>query len=36
NDVATAVKPELLLDPQNDPETGYNVVNYSFALDKED
>ncbi|MFV8382438.1 catechol 1,2-dioxygenase [Corynebacterium hindlerae] len=35
NDVATAVKPELLLDPQQDAD-GNNVVNYSFALDKED
>ncbi|QGU08071.1 Chlorocatechol 1,2-dioxygenase [Corynebacterium occultum] len=35
NDVATAVKPELILDPQTDGE-GNNIVNYSFALDKED
>ncbi|MGD7002026.1 catechol 1,2-dioxygenase [Corynebacterium halotolerans] len=35
NDVATAVKPELILDPQQDDQ-GNNVVNYSFALDKED
>ncbi|WP_156229470.1 catechol 1,2-dioxygenase [Corynebacterium comes] len=35
NDVATAVKPELLLDPQTDAE-GNNVVTYGFALDKED
>ncbi|MEJ5927860.1 catechol 1,2-dioxygenase [Corynebacterium sp. H128] len=35
NDVATAVKPELLLDPKEDGN-GNNVVDYSFALDKED
>ncbi|QGU03389.1 catechol 1,2-dioxygenase [Corynebacterium comes] len=35
NDVATAVKPELLLDPQTDDQ-GNNVVTYGFALDKED
>ncbi|MGP6172532.1 catechol 1,2-dioxygenase [Corynebacterium sp. A21] len=35
NDVATAVKPELLLDPKTD-DKGNNIVNYSFALDKED
>ena len=35
NDVATAVKPELILDPQKN-DNGDNVVNYSFALDKED
>ncbi|WP_018296252.1 catechol 1,2-dioxygenase [Corynebacterium lubricantis] len=35
NDVATAVKPELILDPQK-TEDGNNLVNYSFALDKED
>lgn len=35
NDVATAVKPELLLDPQTD-DKGNNVVTYGFALDKED
>ncbi|MGP9723920.1 catechol 1,2-dioxygenase [Corynebacterium sp. AOP40-9SA-29] len=34
NDVATAVKPELLLDPAT--EGDMNVVDYSFALDKED
>lgn len=34
NDVATAVKPELLLDPEQDAD-GNNVVTYSFALDKE-
>jgi catechol 1,2-dioxygenase len=34
NDVATAVKPELLLDPRS--EDGRNIVDYNFALDKED
>lgn len=36
NDVATAVKPELILEPKKDTETGYNLVEYPFALDKED
>ena len=36
NDVATAVKPELILEPKKDNETGYNLVEYPFALDKED
>jgi catechol 1,2-dioxygenase len=35
NDVATAVKPELVLDPKKNDE-GQNVVEYGFALDKED
>lgn len=35
NDVATAVKPELVLSPQKNDE-GQNVVEYGFALDKED
>lgn len=35
NDVATAVKPELILDPQENAE-GQNVVEYGFRLDKED
>lgn len=35
NDVATAVKPELILYPEQDGE-GRNVVEYGFRLDKED
>ncbi|MGV3208636.1 catechol 1,2-dioxygenase [Corynebacterium sp. 11266D000AW] len=35
NDVATAVKPELILDPQPG-EGGIDVVTYPFALDKEE
>ena len=35
NDVATAVKPELVLDPKKNDE-GQNVVEYGFKLDKED
>ena len=35
NDVASAVKPELILEPKEN-ERGNNEVNYSFALDKED
>lgn len=34
NDVATAVKPELILDPQAG-EDGKNYVTYNFALDPE-
>ncbi len=34
NDVATAVKPELILDPQPG-EQGVQEVTYNFALDKE-
>ncbi|WP_448851318.1 catechol 1,2-dioxygenase [Corynebacterium sp. 335C] len=33
DDVASAVKPELILDPQDDG-TGRNVVEYGFKLDK--
>jgi catechol 1,2-dioxygenase len=32
DDVATATKPELLLDPQLD-DAGRKVVSYDFALD---
>ncbi|MDR7330087.1 catechol 1,2-dioxygenase [Corynebacterium guangdongense] len=35
-DVATAVKPELILDPKKNEETGNNEVVYDFKLDKED
>ncbi len=35
NDVATAVKPELMLNPQPNAE-GKQEVTYNFALDKED
>ena len=35
NDVATAVKPELMLNPQPNAE-GIQEVTYNFALDKED
>ena len=35
NDVATAVKPELMLNPQPNAE-GTHEVTYNFALDKED
>ena len=35
NDVATAVKPELMLNPQPNAE-GTQEVTYNFALDKED
>lgn len=35
NDVATAVKPELVLHPEKNEE-GQNIVNYGFSLDKED
>lgn len=35
-DVATAVKPELILDPKLNEETGNNEVVYNFQLDKED
>ena len=34
NDVATAVKPELILDPQPG-DSGLDEVTYNFALDKE-
>ena len=34
NDVATAVKPELMLDPKPNAE-GIQEVTYNFALDQE-
>lgn len=33
DDIASAVKPELMLDPQDDADTKGKVVNYDFVLD---